>query len=58
MAKAIDRRHGPARIASLLQQHPAEFFRAYIELYRENPAAIPARFSKETEAYMDAVPLR
>ncbi|HEV7571957.1 MAG TPA: DUF5700 domain-containing putative Zn-dependent protease [Thermoanaerobaculia bacterium] len=58
MAKAIDRRHGPARIASLLQQHPAAFFRAYIDLYRENPAAVPARFSKETEAYIDSISLQ
>jgi hypothetical protein len=58
MAKAIDRRHGPARIASLLQQHPAAFFRAYIDLYRENPAAVPARFSRETETYIDSIPLR
>lgn len=57
MAKAIDRRHGPARIASLLRQHPAAFFRAYIDLYRENPAAVPARFSKETEAYIYSVRL-
>jgi hypothetical protein len=57
MAKAIDRRHGPARIASLLQQHPAAFFRAYIDLYRENPDAVPAKFSRETEAYIDSVPL-
>jgi len=54
MAKAIDRRHGPERIASLLQQHPAAFFRTYIDLYRENPAAVPARFSRETEAYIDS----
>jgi putative zinc-dependent peptidase DUF5700 len=58
MAKAIDRRRGPAFIASLLQQHPAAFFRAYIDLYRENSAAAPARFSKETEAYLDSVPLQ
>ncbi|HEY0371974.1 MAG TPA: DUF5700 domain-containing putative Zn-dependent protease [Thermoanaerobaculia bacterium] len=55
MAKALDRRYGPARIASLLPQHPAAFFRAYIDLYRENPAAVPARFSKETEAYIAAL---
>ena len=58
MAKAIDRRHGAARIASLLQQHPAVFFRAYIDLYRENPAAVPARFSKETETYIDSISLQ
>ena len=58
MAKAIDRHHGAARIASLLQQHPAAFFRAYIDLYRKNPGAVPARFSKETEAYVDAIPVR
>ena len=58
MAKAIDRHHGPARIASLLQQHPAAFFRAYIDLYRKNPGAVPARFSKETEAYIDSSPVR
>jgi hypothetical protein len=58
MAKAIDRRHGPERIASLLQQHPAAFFRTYIDVYRENPAAAPARFSRETEAYIDSIPLR
>src|SRR5688572_4721001 len=57
MAKAIDRHHGPARIASLLQQHPAAFFRAYIELYRKNPGAVPARFSRETEAYIDSIPV-
>jgi hypothetical protein len=57
MAKAIDRRHGPAAIASLLQRHPAAFFRAYIDLYRENPAAVPARFSRETESYIDSIPL-
>lgn len=56
MAKAIDRRHGPSRIASLLQQHPAAFFRAYIDIYRENPAAVPAKFSRETEAYIDSIP--
>ena len=58
MAKAIDRRHGPRRFALLLQEHPAAFFHAYIELYRENPAAVPARFSKETEAYIDSISLR
>ena len=57
MAKAIDHRHGPARIASLLQQHPAAFFREYIDLYRANPAAVPAKFSRETEAYLDSIPL-
>jgi hypothetical protein len=57
MAKAIDRRYGPARIAVLLQQHPAAFFRAYIDLYRENPAAVPSRFSRETETYIDSIPL-
>lgn len=55
MAKAIDRRHGPARLAALLQQHPAEFFRTYIELYRENAAAAPAKFSRETERYIDSL---
>ena len=54
MAKAIDRRHGPKRIASLLKEHPVTFFRDYIELYREDPAAVPARFSKDTEAYIDS----
>jgi hypothetical protein len=53
MAKAIDRRHGPGRIATLFEQHPAAFFRMYIELYRENRAAVPATFSRETEAYFD-----
>ncbi|MEO8383349.1 MAG: DUF5700 domain-containing putative Zn-dependent protease [Acidobacteriota bacterium] len=57
MAKAIDRRYGPARIAALMQQHPAAFFRAYIDLSRENPAAVPARFSKETAAYIESIPL-
>jgi len=57
MAKAIDHRYGPARIASLLQQHPAAFFRAYIDLYRENPAAVPATFGKATEAYVDSISL-
>jgi hypothetical protein len=57
MAKAIDRRYGPTRIASLLQQHPAAFFRTYIDLYRENPAAAPVRFSKATETYIDSIPL-
>jgi hypothetical protein len=54
MAKAIDRRHGPARLASLQQQHPAEFFRTYIDIYRENPASVPAKFSKDTEAYIES----
>jgi hypothetical protein len=58
MSKAIDRRYGPERIALHLQQHPAEFFRTYIDLYRENPAATPATFSKETEAYIDSTPRR
>ena len=58
MAKSIDRRHGPARLASLLQQHPAAFFRAYIDLYRASPGAVPARFSKETEAYIDSISTR
>jgi len=58
MAKAIDRNQGPARIASLLQQHPAAFFRAYIDVYRQNAAAVPARFSRETEAYIDSIPLQ
>jgi Putative zinc dependent peptidase (DUF5700) len=57
MAKAIDRRHGPARIAALLRQHPASFFRTYIDLYRQTPAAVPARFSRETEAYIESIPL-
>lgn len=56
MAKAIDRRHGAARIAELLQQHPAAFFRTYIDLYRENPSATPAKFSKETEGYIESIP--
>jgi hypothetical protein len=56
MAKAIDRRYGPAKIASLFEQHPAVFFRAYIDLCRENPASVPARFSSETEAYIESIP--
>ena len=58
MAKAIDRHHGPARVASLQQQHPAAFFRTYIDLYRKSPGAAPARFSKETEAFIDSIPVR
>jgi hypothetical protein len=52
MAKAIDRRYGAERLASFLKEHPAAFFRAYIELCRENPSAVPARFGKETEAFL------
>ena len=52
MARAIDRRYGPQRLASFLQQHPAAFFRAYVELARECPACVPARFSPATESYV------
>jgi hypothetical protein len=58
MAKAIDQHDGPERIASLLQKHPAEFFRTYIEIYRKNPGAAPAKFSAATEAYIDSIPSR
>jgi hypothetical protein len=58
MAKAIDQHDGPERIASLLQMHPAEFFRAYIEIYRKNPGAVPAKFNAATEAYIDSIPNR
>jgi hypothetical protein len=57
MAKAIDRDRGPSGIASILSQHPANFFRTYIDLYRKNPDAVPAKFSKETEAYILALKL-
>jgi hypothetical protein len=58
MAKVIDRHYGPARIASLLHQHPAEFFRAYIDVCRKDPSAVPAKFSKLTEAYIDSIPVQ
>jgi hypothetical protein len=57
MTKAIDRRYGPTRVASLLQQHPALFFRTYIELYRQDPSAVPAKFSAETERYIESIQL-
>jgi hypothetical protein len=52
MTKAIDRRYGPERIGPSFQQHPAAFFRAYVDLCRERPAEVPARFSEATEAYI------
>jgi hypothetical protein len=30
---------------------------AYIDLYREHPAVVPAKFSKETETYIDSIAL-
>lgn len=56
MAKAIDARYGPRRIASFAQQHPSAFFRAYIGLYRECPTCVPARFSPATEQFIASLP--
>jgi hypothetical protein len=58
MAKAIDRHYGPERIASLMQQPPAAFFRTYIDLYRKSSVAVAAKFSKETETYIDSAAQR
>lgn len=55
MARAIDRHYGAARLAALQQQHPAEFLRTYIDIYRHDAAAVPARFDAATEAYVDAL---
>jgi hypothetical protein len=51
MARALDRRYGPTRIAAFQQQPPAEFFRAYIEL-------APARFNRETEGIIDRLSMQ
>ncbi|MEO6225163.1 MAG: DUF5700 domain-containing putative Zn-dependent protease [Sphingomicrobium sp.] len=52
VTKALDARDGPGRVGAFAQQHPAAFFRRYIELYRKCPACVPARFSRATEAYI------
>jgi hypothetical protein len=56
MSKAIDAYYGRQRIASLLQRHPAAFFRTYVELYRKCPACVRARFSAAAEAYIETLP--
>lgn len=55
MAKALVRHHGSAHLGEYFQRHSATFFRDYIELYRESPSEAPARFSAETESYVDSL---
>lgn len=51
MAKAIERKHGPARIGPYFQEHPAQFFRDYIALTADKPA----RFSTASETIIAAM---
>ena len=51
MTKAIERHCGHACIARLFEQHPIEFFRQYVRLYREHPEIV-ARFAPATEAFL------
>jgi hypothetical protein len=48
VAKTLNARYGPARIASAFAEHPAAFFLAYIELYQSG-VKVSGRFAPETE---------
>ena len=52
MTKAIARRCGDACIGRLFEEHPVEFFRRYVRLYRERPEIV-GRFSPATEAFLE-----
>jgi hypothetical protein len=51
MAKAIEQHCGNACLGRLFEQHPIEFFRQYIALYKTHPG-IRGRFSAETEGFL------
>jgi hypothetical protein len=51
MAKTIEQHCGNACLGRLFEQHPIEFFRQYIALYKTHPG-IRGRFSAETEAFL------
>jgi hypothetical protein len=53
MSRALDKRHGPARMGRYFGEHPAAFFRDYIVISRAEPGL--ARFSAETEAYAESL---
>lgn len=49
MARALEQHCGRACIGAAFGEHPGEFFRRYVALYRAHPE-IPGRFSPATEA--------
>ena len=51
MTRAIDRQCGRACVAQLFEQHPVEFFRQYVRLYRTK-SDIVGRFAPATEAFL------
>jgi hypothetical protein len=55
MAKALVRRHGPAHLGTYFQRHSAAFFRDYVALHRESPGEAPARFSADTDSYIESL---
>jgi hypothetical protein len=53
MTRAIERHCGRECVARMFEQHPAEFFREYVRLYREHPDLV-GRFAPATEAFIAA----